>query len=65
MCENERWKFEKLRCSDLVVGCGMGGDVAKFYYGYYRSNRSHPGGTKDGSKGYNSHHSEYDKIYLL
>ena len=23
------------------------------------------GGTKDGSKGYNSHHSEYDKIYLL
>ena len=23
------------------------------------------GGTKDGSKGYNSHHSEYDKIYIF
>ena len=25
---------------------GVGGDVAKFYYGYYRSNRSHPGGNQ-------------------
>ena len=65
MCENERWKFEKLRCSDLVVGCGWVETWQSFITDITDLTDRTLGGTKDGSKGYNSHHSEYDKIYLL
>ena len=64
MCENERWKFEKLRCSDLVVGCGVE-TWQSFITDITDLTDRTLGGTKDGSKGYNSHHSEYDKVYLL
>ena len=65
MCENERWKFEKLRCSDLVVGCGWVETWQSFITDITDLTDRTLGGTKDGSKGYNSHHSEYDKIYIF
>ena len=56
------WKLKSWSYSDLDGRVGGCGDVANFYYGYYRSNRSALGEPKDGCEGYNSHHSEYDKI---
>ena len=58
-CENG-WKLKSWSYSDVPeVGGWVWKDVAKFYYGYYRSNRSALGEPKDGCEGYNSHHSEY------
>ena len=62
-CENG-WKLKSWSYWDTVGECGWAtGDVAKFYYGYYRSNRSALGEPRDGCEGYNSHHSEYDKMW--